>query len=75
MAKKLQFNFRMTPALREGIDKYVKENNYDNLTDFITEAILEKIDPEIKMREFKKMLLASRADPDIAPLLYPNPRT
>jgi len=72
MAKEVQFNFRMTPELRQKIEDYVRESRYENMTDFITDAILEKIDPEIKMREFKKLILASRNDPDIAPLLSPS---
>jgi predicted house-cleaning noncanonical NTP pyrophosphatase (MazG superfamily) len=69
MANKEQFNLRLNPKVKEKLVKYVEDNNCDNMTDLITEAILEKIDPEVKMRELKRLLLALKDDPDIGPLI------
>jgi hypothetical protein len=71
--KKEQFNIRFTPAVKSKIVKYAEDNGYENMTDLITEAILEKIDPEVKMKELKRLLLALKEDPDIGPLLSHPP--
>jgi hypothetical protein len=67
----------METELREQLDKYQADHKdqFDNLTDVIRRAILEKIDPEIRRKMIKAELVALRAegDPDICALLPPNP--
>jgi len=58
-------NMRIDPDLKASIQKLVDAKEYNNITDFVTKAIDEKLNPEKRRNRMHADLLELLKDPEI----------